>query len=131
MKSFAAVAAAALLAACQPVTGMDSSHNPAGGGATPDLSYISVVPAQPVVGAAVTFGDLGLFPESGNTRRWSFGDGASAEGASVTHAFSDLGTYTVTLDAIVGDETRSASIAVTVGDGAVRKMPPEQQMRRP
>jgi PKD repeat protein len=131
MRIFAAIAATVLLAACQPVTGLDSGRNPAGGGSTPNLSYISVEPARPVVGETVTFGDLGLFADSGYTRRWSFGDGASAEGASVTHTFSDLGTYTVTLDAIVGDETRSASIAVTVGDGAGRKMPPEPQMRRP
>jgi hypothetical protein len=131
MKSFAAVAAAVLLAACQPVTGLDSSYHPAGGGSTPDLSYISVDPARPVVGEIVTFSDLGLFPDSGYTRRWSFSDGATDEGPSVTRTFADAGTYTVTLEASEGDSTRRTSIAVDVVGGTVGKMPPQPQLRKP
>jgi hypothetical protein len=50
---------------------------------------------------------------------WNFGDGATATGASATHTFSSLGTYTVTVSAV--DNAGLATIAshtVTVGTGA-------------
>jgi PKD repeat protein len=49
---------------------------------------------------------------------WDFGDGRTASGKSVSHAFNDPGTYVVTLT--VGDQynrTASTSQTITVGGG--------------
>ncbi len=56
-------------------------------------------PANPEVGQQVTFngtsstGDIASYD-------WTFGDGTTANGAIVTHAFSAAGTYQVTLEVI-------------------------------
>jgi PKD repeat protein len=50
---------------------------------------------------------------------WNFGDGRTASGRSVSHAFNDPGTYVVTLT--VADQfnrTASTSQTITVGGGA-------------
>lgn len=46
------------------------------------------------------------------TYSWDFGDGATGTGSAVTHAYSSIGTFTVTL--IVSDGTDGASAAKTI-----------------
>jgi hypothetical protein len=51
------------------------------------------------VGDVVTFNGSGSFDPDGNVLayHWDFGDGYTASGAMVTHMYTDIGTYTVTL----------------------------------
>ena len=85
-------------------------------GAGPQLRGLSI-PATAVAGAPTAFSlaPLDVFsPPTATT--WSFGDGASAPGPSVTHTFARPGTYAVTVtstDAL--GNPRSASAQVTVG----------------
>lgn len=52
------------------------------------------------------------------THRWDFGDGTEAEGATVTHAYADPGTYTATLtvtdDSGVANATTTDTVTLTV-----------------
>jgi hypothetical protein len=51
---------------------------------------------------------------------WSFGDGASASGASVSHAFSQPGTYRVTVtttDALGSSSSATGTVVVSAGAG--------------
>ena len=56
------------------------------------------------------------------TYRWSFGDGATAEGAKVTHAYAKSGKYTVVLTVDDGAGT-SCSIASSSFDARVNERP--------
>ncbi len=72
-------------------------------------------PATPVALAASATDDL-----SGATIGWDFGDGSTAQGPSVTHAYGAPGTYTVTATATDGAgnaATRAATIAVATPTG--------------
>lgn len=68
---------------------------------TPPVASISSIgPAQRVVGQNVNFTGTGTTPTTaGLTYSWTFGDGVSANGASVIHAYATHGDYTVTLTA--------------------------------
>ncbi|UCC92350.1 MAG: PKD domain-containing protein, partial [Thermoplasmata archaeon] len=79
---------------------------------------------------ALSFVGSGSDPGGGPlTYSWSFGDGGTATGASVTHAFTLSGTYTVTLtvtdsDGLTDTDTCTATVtnvgptaAITVGPG--------------
>jgi immune inhibitor A len=61
----------------------------------------TVSPKTPGAGQTVTFDSAGSFddlqPADELTYEWTFGDGASATGAKVTHAYAAKGTYTATL----------------------------------
>ncbi len=70
----------------------------------PDEPAFSVAPAEPRPGVDVTFKARGA---EGSRFTWDFGDGTSAEGARVTHAYADLGDYTVVLTAVAPDGTRA------------------------
>lgn len=60
-----------------------------------------VSPKTPGTGQTVTFDSVGSFddlqPADELTYEWSFGDGMSATGAKVTHAYAAKGTYSATL----------------------------------
>ncbi len=49
------------------------------------------------------------------TYRWIFGDGGSADGETVVHAYAADGTYVATLEVDDGQVTTSAKVTVTVG----------------
>ncbi|HEY7706156.1 MAG TPA: CARDB domain-containing protein [Gaiellaceae bacterium] len=61
----------------------------------------TVNPKTPGAGKAATFASSGSFddlqPSDELTYEWTFGDGAAATGATVTHAYAAKGTYTATL----------------------------------
>lgn len=84
---------------------------------TPSFSYN---PQAPAVGQQVVFSSTSTI-KSGSARKitsyaWSFGDGASGSGQSVTHPFQKVGTFPVTMT--VTDDlggTSSVTIAVSIG----------------
>ncbi len=90
----------------------DASLLDAGG---PTLQSVSI-PASATAGAPVSFSVAPrdqVDPTPGVS--WAFGDGSTASGDSVTHAFAAPGTYSVSLTATVapGDSaTRTATIAI-------------------
>ncbi len=65
--------------------------------AGPQLNDVSI-PAEGTVGQPVTFSvsPFDVWSIAGETS-WSFGDGASANGASITHTYTAPGTYEVTI----------------------------------
>ncbi len=85
--------------ACQPVIASLAASDPA---LMPvDTGYIDVC-----IGEAISFTGAGIYPESGfiyeqsdenSTFRWTFADGASAQGSTVSHAYTEAGGYTVQL----------------------------------
>jgi len=67
----------------------------------------------------ITFDGSGSFDPDGTivSRAWSFGDGASASGVTVPHAYAHAGTYTVTLTVTDdGGLTASSRATVTVAN---------------
>lgn len=82
---------------------------------------IVVSPASPIVGQAVNFNGSTSKPAPGRSIRsfeWDFGDGTSAGGAQVSHAYATAGTYTVVLT-VTDDAGRvgTTTTSVTVGSG--------------
>ena len=82
---------------------------------TPPQAIISG-PSQAVAGVAATFDGSSSTPIGGITSyNWNFGDGGSANGATVNHAFGQAGQYVVTL--VVSNaagQTNQATLAVQV-----------------
>lgn len=81
------------------------------------VAVVTVAPNPAAIGAAVTFDGTASYDVDGTiqSHAWTFGDGATASGSLVTHAYSAVGTYTVTLT--VSDEygktgVKTASLAV-------------------
>jgi heat shock protein HslJ len=65
--------------------------------AQPPVAVITA-PAEGVVAEVITFDASASTSEAEiNSYTWKFGDGATAEGASVQHSYAAPGTYTVTL----------------------------------
>lgn len=93
----------ASLAIALPVVGLQTSEK-AGGPAALDFSF---APAEPLSLETVTFAAT-------RSVRWTFGDGAGAEGASVSHAYGRPGEFVVA--ATHGRET--VTRVVTVGNRA-------------
>jgi chitodextrinase len=73
-------------------------------------------PTTAEVGALLTFTSHGASDPDGRplTFSWSFGDGASASGQSVTHAFARTGTFVVTLTVDDGKATATVATSVVV-----------------
>ena len=73
------------------------------------------------VGEAINFDATGSYDPDGSivSYSWDFGDGATATGAIVSHAYSASGTYTVTLtvadnDAATDTQTATKSVLPTI-----------------
>jgi PKD repeat protein len=77
--------------------------------------------ASATSGGTITYTATGTDPDHGDTLTyaWSFDDGASATGASVTHAFTTAGSHTATVTASDPTaQTARASAIVTVAAAA-------------
>ena len=77
----------------------------------------------PEAGETVSFEATAEGAKAGETiegYRWSFGDGTSAEGAAVAHAFTAAGSYKVTVTASGSEESggESAPLTIVVGNPA-------------
>jgi PKD repeat protein len=105
--------------------------------AGPPIMTGASVPASATAGQPAafssTFVDLwsGLAPSQ---PLWSFGDGASASGGSVTHTFTAPGTYTVTLTATdaFGNATSSQhTVVVSAPSAPADTRPPHVTINRP
>jgi hypothetical protein len=96
-------------------TGEDGIQGAGYVAAGPLLNGLSI-PTTGIVGQPVSFSvaPFDVWSVLGETS-WSFGDGASASGPSVTHAYARAGTYGVTLNSadMLGNAT-SASGKVTI-----------------
>src|SRR5437667_1727998 len=83
---------------------------------SPLTASFTYTPSNPVTGQTVTFTATASGGTSPYTFSWSFGDGLSATGASVTHSYTTNGTYTVTLTTNdSGGRTATTSNTVSVG----------------
>ncbi|MDE0021431.1 MAG: PKD domain-containing protein [Candidatus Poribacteria bacterium] len=83
-------------------------------------------PAEVETGAAFQLDATGSTDDYGIAAyMWSFGDGASAQGANVSHAYQNAGVYTVSLTVVdaqgASSKTTLTVEAVDPGDPAVRK----------
>lgn len=87
----------------------------------PPAAAYAVSTSSPLTAQSVTFDGSASSDPDGSIAgyAWSFGDGATATGATPAHAWSRAGTYAVTLT-ITDDSgsTASSSQVVTVGDRA-------------
>jgi PKD repeat protein len=81
----------------------------------PPIASFTFSPPSPVVGETVQFDGTGSSDPDGTVASyaWSFGDGGTASGAIVTHAFASNTTYTVTLT-VTDNEGATGSHAETV-----------------
>ncbi|MDO8633833.1 MAG: PKD domain-containing protein [archaeon] len=52
---------------------------------------------------------------------WDFGDGSKSDKKTITHAYSGIGEFEVKLNGIVGDETKSHKIKITIKRDAQSK----------
>jgi len=83
----------------------------------PPIANFTYTPEHPTVNQTVTFDASSSYDPDGTivSYDWDFGDGATASGVVVTHAYSAAGNYTVTLT-IMDDSgaTNSTSRLITV-----------------
>jgi hypothetical protein len=94
--------------------------------AGPAIGALSI-PSTGSVGQALSFSlsATDVWSALGATT-WSFGDGQSASGASVTHAYANAGTYTVAVTStdVLGNTTSASASVAVVGGGASSKTGP-------
>ncbi|WP_225334014.1 S8 family serine peptidase [Halomicrobium urmianum] len=101
------VDAAAIVASAGSTTGGSTNESP-----TADAT---ASPAEATVGETVTFDGSGSGDPDGSVERyeWALGDGSTATGATVEHAYDAAGEYEATLTVTDGDGA-TATDAVTV-----------------
>jgi PKD repeat protein len=88
-----------------------------GTGTTQFLSVsLNISPSSPAIGTSVTFTGSATGGTAPYAYSWDFGDGVTANGASVTHAYANAGTYRVTMNATDSTgQTTTKTQQVTVG----------------
>ena len=92
-----------------------------GQGVVPIASFFTS-PSSPIINQAINFNASGSTAEPGHRiidYAWNFGDGSTGSGALTTHAYSQTGTYTVSLKVTddAGRESTLTQQSVTVGTG--------------
>lgn len=82
----------------------------------PTLSGVSI-PASATIGAPATFSASPFDLWGPLTTSWSFGDGATASGAAVQHAYARAGTFTASVTATdaVGNTVTSSGVVQVAG----------------
>ncbi len=96
---------------------------------SPPAITAATVPATATVGQAVPMSTVAAdawSPLAANQPAWSFGDGAGAAGASVSHAYAAPGTYTVTIGAsdALGLAAPAVTRQITISAAVVPPPPP-------
>jgi len=93
------------------------------GAAALPIASFTVSPQAPAVNQSVFFNASASTPGSGHSTitsyRWTFGDGGTAQGVTVSHQYTRAGTFGVQLTVTdeTGLSTTSAATSVTVGAG--------------
>ncbi|MGP3705207.1 MAG: PKD domain-containing protein [Candidatus Bathyarchaeota archaeon] len=80
------------------------------------VAKISVDKTSGYAPLTVNFDGSGSYDPDGGTiisYYWDFGDGATANGVSVTHVYYNAGAYTITLT-VIDDENTSGSASITI-----------------
>ena len=87
-------------------------------GSPPEASF-TYTPTSPTVSESVAFNASGSSDDGTiQSYDWSFGDGTTATGETVTHSYNDSGSYTVTLTVTDDDgATDTENKTVSVDDG--------------
>ena len=111
-------------------TSPDATQNfnitiPSSGATAPQFTSPVAASASIVsVSQTVSFTAAATDPNGGTvTFTWDFGDGTNATGATVSHAYSATGGFTVTATATSSGGTASSSVAITVGNAPVITSP--------
>lgn len=92
------------------------SHSVTVSTAVPLSTSFTWTPANPTTGQTVTFTSATSGGTAPYLHSWTFGDGGSANGASVTHTYTTIGQYTVVVtvtDATGNTVTSQNSLVVT------------------
>lgn len=80
------------------------------------IAGLSATAASPIAVGATTNLTATITDGTNVTYRWSFGDGATDSGATVTHAYVAVGTYTATVTATNGVNSQVATTVIEVVD---------------
>ncbi|HXI28589.1 MAG TPA: PKD domain-containing protein, partial [Vicinamibacterales bacterium] len=101
------------------LSGSTSQTLPVGTAAVPTATF-TFSPAAPAINEPVFFNASTSTAGAGHTiasYRWTFGDGATGAGQTVSHAFAAAGNFTVQLTVTdeAGQSTTSAGTQVTIG----------------
>lgn len=107
------------------VSGSTTQPVAVGGGALPTPLF-TFSPASPGVNEAVFFNASTSTPGSGHSiasYRWTFGDGGTGSGVTVSHAFATAGTYAVQLTVTdeAGQSVTSPATSITPGNPPLPK----------
>lgn len=94
---------------------------------SPNSAPLLAFSANPTTGSAplvVDFDASATIDQENDplTFNWTFGDGTSGTGATITHTFENVGVYTVSLVVSDGDLTSQGSINITVEDGGCQEV---------
>jgi hypothetical protein len=104
------------------VTATDSNGEPATSHAIslvvapPVTGSLSASLGTPTIGESVVFNATGSGGTGGLSYAWTFGDGSMATGASVSHAYTRSGAFTVTVwinDSIGGSTVKTLNVVVS------------------
>jgi hypothetical protein len=99
-------------AAASPMTEIFGTSTPPG-----QTTSFTVSPSAPQVNSAVTFTATTTGGTAPYAVSWSFGDGATGTGASVTHTYASAQSFTVTenvMDSSTPSQTATSSHTITV-----------------
>jgi hypothetical protein len=94
------------------------------------------VPTGGTVGASLSFSvsPFDVWSALGGTPHWSFGDGTSADGTTVGHAYGSAGTFSVTVsssDAVGNQSSATRSVTIAAPPPPPPPPPPPTQCRVP